>query len=145
MNDTLTYEVLKQELECTVYYSTERPLFYPVDAIFAFNNEFIASFGNVSIKIPPNNKTNFGSIPWFFGWRFTGTKYPISYAVHDALVGEFGQKKIMVRYSDCSRVLTWKESKLVLKRLMQDEGASRRDVSEVKAGVGLWGKIKGLF
>jgi hypothetical protein len=145
MSNNLSTSALKGELMSNVTYSDDKPLFYPVDGIFAFNSPLTVTIGNISIHVPADYKTNFGSIPWMFGWRFTGTKYPVPYGVHDALVGEFKQRKCMITYSNMSRELSWKESKLVLKRLMQEQGASKRDVSAVKAGVGIWGKIKDLF
>lgn len=74
--------------------------------------------------VPAKNLTNFGSIPKIKIIRrhIKPEKYKNSYALHDALVGEFCDPVYVVDKHGNKRLLTWKESAAWLREGLRAEG-----------------------
>jgi len=94
-------------------------------------------------RVPANSLTNFGSIPKIKIIRklIKPEKYKNSYALHDALVGEFWPAiKVTDRFGN-AKLLTWKESAAWLREALRVEGCPLWERQAVYLSV----KAYGLF
>lgn len=71
--------------------------------------------------IPTGSIVNGASIPWIFRCIFDlfDPRYNLASVLHDALVGEGGQPKVIVKIDGGYRSLTWKESAVWFRTAMR--------------------------
>jgi len=128
----------------------ERRLFFPDKAIYRFTLDQgspLTFCANSGADYQPNRQyeTDMGSIPLFLQWRIQKDRFLLSFLFHDS-AWTHGGMWVRNKYSEEFRFVDmsrW-QSNMLLSSMVRCEGATRRELGYIMAGVSIGAAWKGL-